>query len=81
MAGACVHRHHNVKRRKKTAMSRYLSSRQSALVPYTPGEQPRGRTYIKLNTNESPYPPSDKAVKAAMEAVRIVEKMKACQAF
>ncbi len=49
-------------------MSRYLSPRQSALVPYTPGEQPRGRTYIKLNTNESPYPPSEKAIQAAAEA-------------
>lgn len=47
-------------------MSRFLSQKHAALVPYTPGEQPRDAQYVKLNTNESPYPPSE-AVAAAVE--------------
>jgi histidinol-phosphate aminotransferase len=38
------------------------------LSPYVPGEQPRDRKFIKLNTNENPYPPSPK-VAEAIEAV------------
>lgn len=49
-------------------MSRYTSRKLATLTPYTPGEQPRERTYIKLNTNESPFPPSEKALAAAKEA-------------
>ena len=39
-------------------MSRYMSQKFSGLEAYTPGEQPTDMNYIKLNTNESPYPPS-----------------------
>lgn len=49
-------------------MSRYQSKKLRALTPYTPGEQPRDMQYIKLNTNESPFPPSKKAITAAAEA-------------
>lgn len=55
-------------------MSRYLTPTLAGLSPYTPGEQPRDQQYIKLNTNESPYPPSP-AVVAAVNAAE-VEKLR-----
>ena len=39
-------------------MNRYWSKPLEALDPYTPGEQPQDQQYIKLNTNENPYPPA-----------------------
>lgn len=47
-------------------MSVYWNSKVRSLEPYVPGEQPRDRTYIKLNTNENPYPPSP----ATLQAIR-----------
>ncbi|MBN1686088.1 MAG: histidinol-phosphate transaminase [Spirochaetales bacterium] len=40
-----------------------LSERMRHLTPYTAGEQPRDRSYIKLNTNENPYPPTGKVAR------------------
>ncbi len=53
-------------------MSRFLCERYQSLTPYTPGEQPRDAQYVKLNTNESPFPPSPRVVAAAQrEAKRL----------
>ena len=45
-------------------MSRFLNEQYRSLEAYTPGEQPRDVQYIKLNTNESPYPPAPSVVAA-----------------
>ena len=45
-------------------MSIYLNQQLSRLVPYTPGEQSQDRQFIKLNTNESPYPPPPAVMQA-----------------
>ncbi|MBE6034606.1 histidinol-phosphate transaminase [Aminipila sp.] len=39
-------------------MSKFLNEKYQRLKTYTPGEQPQDMKYIKLNTNESPYPPA-----------------------
>lgn len=53
-------------------MSRFFSDKFQNLTPYTPGEQPRDMQYIKLNTNESPFPPSPAVLEAvAQESGRL----------
>lgn len=49
-------------------MNGFWGKRIKDIEPYTPGEQPRDRTYIKLNTNENPYPPSPRTIEAMKNA-------------
>ncbi len=49
-------------------MSRFWSQIVHGLTPYTPGEQPKIANLIKLNTNECPYPPSQRVLEAISAA-------------
>ncbi len=49
-------------------MKEFWSGRIRDAVPYVPGEQPREGKFIKLNTNECPYPPSPRVVEAIRQA-------------
>ena len=58
----------------------YASDLALRLTPYTAGEQPKGRAFIKLNTNENPYPPTPRvreAVAQAEGALRLYPDMEA----
>lgn len=50
-------------------MSKYWNETVNNIEPYVPGEQPKDKKYIKLNTNENPYPPSKKAIEAMENAI------------
>lgn len=50
-------------------MSYLWASKVQQLTPYIPGEQVNDSTFIKLNTNENPYPPSPKAIEAMQQAI------------
>jgi histidinol-phosphate aminotransferase len=50
-------------------VSKFWSSFVKELVPYVPGEQPKLANLVKLNTNENPYGPSPKAIKAMQAEV------------
>lgn len=49
-------------------MKEFWSKRVRDMVPYVPGEQPKDRQFIKLNTNENPYPPAPEVIRAIQEA-------------
>ena len=50
-------------------MSKYWNETVQNIKPYVPGEQPRDKKYVKLNTNENPYPPCPAALEAMKNAV------------
>ena len=54
-------------------MSRFMTELHRELKAYVPGEQPQDKAYIKLNTNESPFPPSPGVKKAVAEASDILQ--------
>ena len=49
-------------------MSKYWNDHVKTLEPYVPGEQPKDKKYIKLNTNENPYGPSKRVIEAIEKA-------------
>ncbi|MBQ2015559.1 MAG: histidinol-phosphate transaminase [Clostridia bacterium] len=51
-------------------MSKYFSSKFASLEPYVPGEQPQDMSYVKLNTNESPFDPPKEVVPVIRDAAR-----------
>ena len=50
-------------------MNKFWSDFLQNLSPYVAGEQPQDKSYIKLNTNECPYPPSEKVLAAIQDTV------------
>ena len=54
-------------------MSRFMSKRFASLESYVPGEQPKTMQYIKLNTNESPFPPSKGVLDAVAEQSKLLQ--------
>ena len=51
-------------------MSKFFSEKYKNLKAYTPGEQPKDMKYVKLNTNESPFPPPPSVISAVKIAAK-----------
>jgi histidinol-phosphate aminotransferase len=54
---------------KNKKQSNYFRNNIEGMAGYVPGEQPQDGAYIKLNTNENPYPPSPRVITALKEMV------------
>src|SRR6476619_3763906 len=50
-------------------MTRFIRPNIARLAGYVPGEQPQGGGFVKLNTNENPYPPSPLVLEAIARAL------------
>ena len=57
-------------------MHPFLNDNAKKLKPYTPGEQPQGGGWAKLNTNEFPYPPSPKVQRGLEKMNREYENLR-----
>lgn len=53
-------------------MSQYFSPKYNNLKPYVPGEQPKDMSYLKLNTNESPFDPPKEVISIIRDAARYI---------
>ena len=63
-------------------MSRFLSENNRGLKAYVPGEQPKVKNLVKLNTNESPFPPAPgvaEAVKQASDSLQLYNDLSAAK--
>ncbi len=54
---------------EQTQSGQLANSNILAMHAYTPGEQPQGAGWVKLNTNENPYPPSPKVATALKKEI------------
>jgi histidinol-phosphate aminotransferase len=52
-----------------SSVSTFVLPHIAKMAGYVPGEQPQGGGFIKLNTNENPYPPSPRVKSALLEAI------------